>query len=227
MKKFLMILCVTFLVVSFALVVSCKKEEEAVVEEPEEMQTLVYATTEKISDVDPSNAYDFHTWELFQNINRGLLSYKPGTTEIIPGLAESYTVNDAGDVYTFTLRSGVQFTDGTPFNAEAVKWSIDRVMRLQGDPSWLVTDFVDSVEAVDDLTVKFNLKGPVGFFPSLVASVPYFPVNPNIYPADKWVNDPSELTGGELVGLGPYKVVSFKRDEEIILEENQIGRAHV
>ncbi len=220
MKKFLMILCVTFLVVSFALVVSCKKEEEAVVEEPEEMQTLVYATTEKISDVDPSNAYDFHTWELFQNINRGLLSYKPGTTEIIPGLAESYTVNDAGDVYTFTLRSGVQFTDGTPFNAEAVKWSIDRVMRLQGDPSWLVTDFVDSVEAVDDLTVKFNLKGPVGFFPSLVASVPYFPVNPNIYPADKWVNDPSELTGGELVGLGPYKVVSFKRDEEIILEEN-------
>jgi peptide/nickel transport system substrate-binding protein len=185
-----------------------------------EQATLVYATTEKITDVDPANAYDFHTWEIFQNINRGLLAYKPGTTELIPGLAESYDVNDAGDVYTFNLRQGINFSDGTPFNADAVKWSIDRVIRLGGDPSWLVTDFVESVEVVDEYTVRFNLVGSVGFFPSLVASVPYFPVNKNVYPADQWVNDPSELAGGELVGLGPYKVASFKRDEEIILEAN-------
>jgi peptide/nickel transport system substrate-binding protein len=60
----------------------------------------------------------------------------------------------------------------------------------------------------------------VAYFPSLVASVPYYPVNPNIYPVDKIVRDPSELKGGKLVGLGPYKVVSFKRDQEIVMEAN-------
>ncbi len=182
--------------------------------------TLVYATTEKVSDMDPSNAYDFHTWELFRNISRGLLAYKPGTTELVPGLAESYSVNAAGDVYTFKLRRGIKFSDGTPFDANAVKWSIDRVINLAGDPSWLVTDFVESVDVVDAYTVRFNLSGSIGFFPDLVATVPYFPMNPKIFPGDRWINDPSELTGGELSGLGPYKIVSFKRDEEIVLEKN-------
>jgi peptide/nickel transport system substrate-binding protein len=68
--------------------------------------------------------------------------------------------------------------------------------------------------------VKFVLKNPVAYFPSLVASCPYYPVNPNIYPKDKIVRDPSELKGGKLVGLGPYEAVSFKRDEEVVLEVN-------
>ncbi|MFP4564188.1 MAG: ABC transporter substrate-binding protein [Spirochaetia bacterium] len=227
LKKVSLILLLICLAVS-VLVVGCKKEEEAAaVEETEKQEkaeavreTLVYATTDKVSDMDPANAYDFHTWELFRNVSRGLLAYRPGTTELIPGLAEDYTVNDAGDVYTFELREGVNFSDGTPFDAEAVKWSIDRVMNIAGDPSWLVTDFVDSVDVVDEYTVRFNLKGSVGFFPDLVATVPYFPMNPNIFPADRWVNEPSELEGGELSGLGPYKIVSFKRDEEVILEKN-------
>lgn len=185
-------------------------------------RTLVYATTEHVTDMDPANAYDFHTWELFQNIGAGLLKYKPGTTEIIPGLAESYTVNDAGDEYVFKLRKGLKFTDGTPFTADAVKWSIDRVINLAGDPSWLVTSYVDSVEVEDDYTVVFKLQGPVGYFPSVVATVPYFPVNPNIYPEDHWIKDPDELVGGELVGLGPYKVISYKRDEEVVLEVNPL-----
>ncbi len=211
LKKLLVISLLTFLTAAF--VFAAGEVEEA-------QETLVYATTDKVSDMDPANAYDFHTWELFRNISRGLLAYKPGTTELIPGLAESYTVNDVGDQYTFELREGINFSDGTPFNAEAVKWSIDRVMNIAGDPSWLVNDFVDSVDVVDEYTVRFNLQGPVGFFPSLVATVPYFPMNPNIYPEDEWVNDPSELEGGELSGTGPYKIVSFKRDEEVILEKN-------
>jgi len=182
--------------------------------------TIVYGTTDKVTDMDPASAYDFHTWEIFWNIYGRLLAYPPGSTELVPGLAESYTISDDGLEYTFKLREGVKFTDGTPFNAEAMKWSIDRVFRLQGDPSWLVTDFVDSVEVVSEYEVKFILKNAVAYFPALVATVPYFPVNPNVYPADKIIRDPSELIGGQLVGLGPYKVVSFKRDEEVILEAN-------
>jgi len=182
--------------------------------------TLVYGTTEKVIDLDPANAYDFHTWEIFYNIYQGLLRYPPGKTNLVPGLALSYDISADGKAYTFSLREGLKFTDGTPFDASAVKWSIDRVMALKGDPSWLVTDFVDSVEVVGKYAVKFILKNPVAYFPSLVASVPYYPVNPNIYPVDKIIRDPSELKGGKLVGLGPYKVVSFKRDQEILMEAN-------
>jgi peptide/nickel transport system substrate-binding protein len=120
--------------------------------------TLVYGTTEKVTDMDPANAYDFHTWEIFENIYRGLLAYPPGKTNLVPGLAESYDVVDGGKGYIFKLKKGVKFSDGTPFDANAVKWSIDRVIRIQGDPSWLVTDFVESVEVLDKYRVKFNLK---------------------------------------------------------------------
>jgi peptide/nickel transport system substrate-binding protein len=194
------------------LIVQCKPQEQESI--------LVYGTTERLTDLDPAHAYDFHTWEIFQNIYNGLLSYTPGKTDLVPALAESYTANAAGDEFTFKLRQGVKFTDGTPFNAQAVRFSIDRVMSLGGDPSWLVTDFVESVQVIDDYTVKFNLTGPIAYFPALAASPPYFPVNPNVYPADKIIRDPSELKGGALVGLGPYKVISFKRDEEVILQAN-------
>lgn len=212
MKKILLMLLVLSMILGLMLV-GCKKKEP-------EVKTLVYGTTEKVTDLDPAHAYDFHTWEIFQNIYQGLLAYTPGTTDLVPGLAESYTANAAGDEYVFKLRKGLKFTDGTDFKAEAVKWSIDRVIALEGDPSWLVTDFVDSVEIVDEYSVKFKLKFACAFFPSLAATVPYFPVNPNVYPVDKIIRDPSELKGGALVGLGAYKVVSFKRDEEVILEAN-------
>ncbi|MBW1710178.1 MAG: peptide ABC transporter substrate-binding protein [Deltaproteobacteria bacterium] len=182
--------------------------------------TLVYGTTEKVTDMDPAHAYDFHTWEIFYNIYQGLLTYPAGKTDLAPGLAENYFISVDGKEYTFELRKGLKFSDGTPFDASAVKWSVDRVIALKGDPSWLVTEFVDRVDVVDKYTVKFVLKNPVAYFPSLVASVPYYPVNPNIYPVDKIIRDPSEMKGGKLVGLGPYVVRSFKRDQEIILEAN-------
>ena len=184
--------------------------------------TIVYGTTEKVSDMDTAKAYDFHTWEIFYNVYQGLLSYPAGKTNIVPGLAESFTLSKDGKEYTFKLKKGLKFTDGTAFDAGVVKWSIDRVMALKSDPSWLVTDFVERVDVVDPLNVKFVLKNPVSYFPSLVASPPYYPLNPNVYPKDKLVRDPSELKGGNLVGIGPYKVVSFKRDQEVVLEANKM-----
>ncbi len=183
-------------------------------------QTLVYGTTDKVTDMDTASAYDSHTWDLFQNLDQGLLAYKSGTTEIIPGLAESYTVNDKGDVYTFKLRQGVKFSNGDPFDASVVKWSIDRVMKLEGNPSWLVTSFVKSVDVVDKYTVRFNLKAPTAYFPSLVATPTYFPLDPKQYPADKIVKDVTELPGGHIAGLGPYTLTSFKRDEQAVFTAN-------
>ncbi|MGA2766554.1 MAG: ABC transporter substrate-binding protein [Spirochaetia bacterium] len=182
--------------------------------------TLVYGTTDKVTDMDTASAYDFHTWEIFQNVSSGLLAYTPGTTKIVPALATGYTVNEGGDEYTFTLRKGVTFSNGNPFNADAVKWNIDRVAKLNGDPAALVTQYVKSVEVVDDTTVKFILKQPVGYFPALAATPTYFPMDPSVYPEDKIVKDVGELNGGEIAALGPYKLTSFKRDEEAVFEVN-------
>jgi peptide/nickel transport system substrate-binding protein len=182
--------------------------------------TIVYGTTEKVGDMDTARAYDFHTWEIFYNVFQGLLRYPAGKINLVPGLAKSFAVSKDGREYTFELRKDLKFTDGTAFDASVVKWSIDRVMALKGGPSRLVTDFVERVDVVDPTHVKFVLKNPVSYFPSLVASPPYYPLNPNVYPKDKLVRDPSELKGGNLVGIGPYKVISFKRDQEVVLEAN-------
>jgi peptide/nickel transport system substrate-binding protein len=181
---------------------------------------LVYGTTDKISDIDPANAYDFHTWEIFYNTMDGLVGYEPGTSKLVPALATSWKANAKGDEFTFTLRRNVKFTDGTPLTADVVKWTIDRNAALKGDPSWLITDFVKEVVVLDPSTVKFVLTGPVAFFPQLVANPPYYPLNPTTWPKDKWLHDMSELPNSELVGTGTYKITSFKRDEEIVMEYN-------
>ena len=96
MKKILFFMCLS-LVFLFTVSVNCFAAGG----------TLVYGTTEKVIDMDPANAYDFHTWEIFYNIYQGLLSYPPGKTNLVPGLAESYTVSDDGKTYTFKLKMGL------------------------------------------------------------------------------------------------------------------------
>ncbi len=175
--------------------------------------TIIIGVTDKVTDLDPANAYDFFTWEILNNIMEGLVKYKPGTLEIVPGLAEKWEVSKDGKVWTFILRKGLKFSDGTPLTAKDVVRSIERVMKINGDPAWLVTSFVEKVVAKDNRTVVFYLKKPVAYFLSLVATPPYFPVNPK-YPMDKIVSD---ATWG---GAGPYRIVKFVRDEELVLEPN-------
>ncbi|MET1101156.1 MAG: ABC transporter substrate-binding protein [Pyrodictiaceae archaeon] len=176
-------------------------------------ERIAIGTTDKVTDLDPSNAYDFFTWEVLSNIMDGLVKYKPGTDQIVPAIAESWEVKEGGKVWVFHLRKNVKFCDGTPLTAKDVVRSIKRVMIIKGDPSWLVTDFVEDVKALDDYTVEFILKKPVGFFLALVATPPYFPVHPK-YPDNKIVSD---ATWG---GAGPYCIKEFKRDQYIVLEAN-------
>ncbi|MGQ9615621.1 MAG: ABC transporter substrate-binding protein [Spirochaetota bacterium] len=211
-KTFVVMLIIFTLFLSAPFFLLAEKKEAAPAKKP-----LVIGTTDKLSgDIDTAEAYDFHTWEIFQNISQGLLTYKPGTTDLEPGLAESWpTIGGDGSEYTFKLRKGLKFSDGTPFNADVVKHSIDRVINLQGDPAWLVSDFVKEVQVIDEYTVKFILKNPIGYFPALVASVPYFPVSPKAYPIDKIVSQPENIPC-----IGPYMVKSLTRDVEIVLEAN-------
>jgi peptide/nickel transport system substrate-binding protein len=176
-------------------------------------ETITIGTTDKITQLDPSNAYDFFTWEVLTNVLDTLVRYEPGSDKLVPALAESWEVKDGGEVWVFHLRRDAKFCDGTPVKAQDVVRSIKRVMEIKGDPSWLVTSFVKDVKALDDYTVEFDLKKPVGFFLALLATPPYAVVSPK-YPMDKIVAD---ATWG---GPGPYCIKEFKRDQYLVLEAN-------
>ncbi len=181
----------------------------------QEGETLIIGTTDKVTDLDPAETYDFHTWEIFYNVSGTLLTYIPGTTELQPDLAADFpTASEDGLEWTFKLREGLVFPDGTPCDAEAVKWSLDRVVRLEGDPNWLVSSFLDHVEVIDDLTFKVVLQNPVGFFPYLTATTPWTPVSPNCYPEDGFDSDST------CSGVGPYKIARWERDVEMEMEAN-------
>jgi peptide/nickel transport system substrate-binding protein len=177
-----------------------------------ENETIVIGTVHDYAILDPADATYYSYMDLFENTGEGLLKYRPGTTELMPGIAENYDVSPDGRNYTFTLRPDLYFTDGDPLDAAAVKWSVERAMRINLS-SWLFSDIVDRVEVVDSLHVRFVLKGAFSFFPSLVIMSPYFPVSSNSFPDD--------ATGTCTVGLyGPYKIKSWTEDVELVLEAN-------
>lgn len=178
---------------------------------PKPKDTLIVGTTDKIISLDPAQAYDYLSCNIIQNVMDGLLRYKPGTTELEPALAESYTVSEDGLVYTFNIRQGVKFHDGSPLNATVVKWSLDRAMSMGGDPAFLLTEIVNKTEVTSEYQLKIYLKYPFSAFPSILAFTVAYPVTPTKYNTTDFMTD-------NIVGTGPFKLVEFVRDQRIVLE---------
>jgi peptide/nickel transport system substrate-binding protein len=178
--------------------------------------TIIIGTTDEVNSLDSSDAYATHDWEIIKNTGMALLSYTPGTSDLVPGAAAAMPVaSDDGLTFTYTLKEGLKFADGTPVTAQTYVDSWDRLNTLQGQVSGLIQLYVDSVEAVDDLTVAYHLKAPFGFFPALSATAPFVVSNPNEFPADEIVQFPSKLDG-----IGPYKMVSHVPGQQMVLEAN-------
>jgi peptide/nickel transport system substrate-binding protein len=125
--------------------------------------TLTIALSAEPVDTDPANTGGTPSMAAELLMYNGLVNLAPDQ-QIHPDLAESWTVAD--DTWTFKLRQGVKFHDGTPFNAAAVKYTFDRYLvnaekvRRAGD--WM--PYLNSVAAVDDATVQFKTKGIDAFF---------------------------------------------------------------
>jgi peptide/nickel transport system substrate-binding protein len=182
---------------------------------PQYADTIIIGTTDRVSDLDPANAYDFFTWEVLTNIGEGPFVYEPSTVELKEGIIESYEIQDGGKVYILHLRQDVKFADGTPLTAEILNYSIARVANIEGDPSWFVLDFVESTEVIDQYTLKITLFNPISFFPAILAVPTYFPVNPDDYPFD-------EITPDNTAGsVGHYKISNWVRDQQLVLEANE------
>ncbi len=192
---------------------------------PIEDKVLIIGTTDAISSLDGSDAYAVHDWELLKNIGEGLLVWEPGSGDKLkPGAAQDFgTFSDDGLSYTIKLKPGLVFGDGTPLTAQAYADQInERLLVLEGSggvgPA-LGQPYVASVEALDDVTVKFNLTGTWGFFEQLLAGAPYIPLNPTQFPAGSSAAL-VEFPDAPIYGNGPFYIDSYVLGEQTVLKPN-------
>ena len=177
--------------------------------------TIIIGTTDEVHSLDAQDAYATHDWEILKNTGVPLLKYEAGTSDLVLGAAADFpTVSDDGLTWTFTLKDGITFADGTPLTAQDYVTGWARI-GLEGDVSGLMQLYIASVEAPDDSTVVFQLTAPFGFFTALAATAPIIPSNPNQFPADELIFYPEALDG-----IGPYRMVSYTSGEQMVLEAN-------
>src|SRR5918995_1310710 len=134
--------------------------------------------------------------------------------EIVPMLAESYEVSDDELIYTFRLRKGVKFHDGTEFNAEAVKFNLERYQEKDSVRSTEVEP-VESVEIVDEYTVRVTLSEPFAPFLAVLAD------RAGIMASPKAVEESGGRISDKPVGTGPFEFVERVRGDHITVEKNQ------
>src|SRR5919106_3041984 len=158
-----------------------------------------------------------------------LIDIGPDGPEPIPGLAseipseENGLVSNDGLTYTFPIREGVTFHDGSELTAEVVKYSWDRAMEMnlpEGQAS-VLTDTIAETTVVDEMTFEVTLKEPnAAFLTSVVYSTPAAIVSMESVEANDGVTaeQPSEFMDANMVGTGPYRFVSWERNEQIIFE---------
>ncbi|MFF1694912.1 ABC transporter substrate-binding protein [Streptomyces sp. NPDC058257] len=184
-------------------------------DDSDEDKQITVGTMSAPSTLDPAAAWD-SSWELYRNVFQTLLSFPSGAAEPEPDAAESCKFTDAtNQVYTCQLRDDLTFSDGHELDAKAVKYTFDRMRRIdvKGGPAGLLGS-LDSVQAKGDRTVTFRLKKPDATFPFVLSTPAMSIVDPREYPADK-------LRGGtSIAGSGPYALQSYKAGEKAELVKN-------
>ncbi|MET3288769.1 UNVERIFIED_CONTAM: peptide/nickel transport system substrate-binding protein [Brevibacillus sp. OAP136] len=176
---------------------------------------LKVATAGSVTTWDPSIS-DSTESEFLANIYEPLLwANPPGSAEeFSPALAEKWEHNEDGNVWTFTIRKGVTFHDGASLNAEAVKKSIERTIKLDRG-SARIWEPVEKIEVADEYTVKFTLKSPVPLERIVSAGYAAWIMSPNVIDKDEaWFNE------GREAGTGPWKLESYKPQKEVLLTKN-------
>ncbi len=175
--------------------------------------------------LDPALEEDGESFKVCDNIYDTLVQYKDGSTDLEPGLAEKWESSEDGLTWTFSLRKGVKFHDGTPFNADAVLFSLNR----QHDKThpfhnvsgsyvyWVATglaEIVDKISAIDDFTIQITLKTAYAPFIYTIAITSFSIVSPTAVKeyGDAYFNHP--------VGTGPFKFSRWDKKDKIVLIAN-------
>ncbi|XWK88018.1 MAG: ABC transporter substrate-binding protein [Phormidium sp.] len=199
-------------------------------------QVLIYGSGGSPVNLEPGNITDGNSLIVQQQIYDRLLEFKPGTTDLQPSLATSWSVSPDGKTWTFKLRPGVKFHDGTNFDAEAVKFNVERWWDaknpngyrntgksyeiwqqifggFKGDPNALLQNFV----VVDKSTIQFVLKQPFAAFPAAIGSGFFGMASPAaIKKAGANYGTPNSLA----VGTGPFIFKEWRTGDRLTLAKN-------
>ncbi|MDR2935327.1 MAG: ABC transporter substrate-binding protein [Candidatus Adiutrix sp.] len=182
---------------------------------------LVVGVSSDPSTLDPAVTIDnFDMREIFPVYDR-LVQYKVvnglGTTAVEPMAAESWFASQDGLTWTFKLKPGITFSDQTPLDADAVKYSIDRMMAIKMGPAGNF-DSLDSVTVIDPLTVRFNLKHPFAPFLQVLATNGGSIVNPKTAKKAKGDDLAQGWLAQNMDGSGPYRLKEWLLGERLVLE---------
>ncbi|HET9027384.1 MAG TPA: ABC transporter substrate-binding protein [Trueperaceae bacterium] len=172
--------------------------------------------------LDVAQLSDYNSSRTAMGMYDGLVRFGDGSTDVEAGLAERWDVSDDGLTYTFYLRPGVTFHDGTPVNAEAVEFSFAR----QIDPNHPFHDTgefpyaeftlgnISQIEVLDEMTVRLTLDETFAPFLANLAMHAAAIVSPTA------VMEHGRDFSEHPVGTGPYRFVSWRRGVEVVLERN-------
>jgi peptide/nickel transport system substrate-binding protein len=182
---------------------------------------LIVGQIAEPKSLDPHAVTAANDFRILANIYDGLVRFADGTLTPEAALAESWTISDDGLTYTFTLRDGVMFHDGTALDAEAVKFNFDRMLKEDHPfhdtgpfPLAFFFGSVTSTEAPDARTVVFTLSEPFAPFISNLATPTGYIVSPAA------VMEHKKDFGRSPSGTGPFKFGEWKSNELVAVEKN-------
>lgn len=184
--------------------------------------TLVYYDSNEIRTLVQWDASDTQSFTILNNAFEGLFRLD-ANHEPQPALAESYTVSDDGLVYTFTLREGLQWSNGTPLTASdfVFSWLKQMSSDATNGYNFIMTDYIVNgleygegtatadqvgVKALDDRTLEVTIKNPTPYFLYLTTLSMYFPLN-EAYVTEQ--GDNYGITADNMIYCGPYTITSY------------------
>ncbi|MCW3474743.1 ABC transporter substrate-binding protein [Limobrevibacterium gyesilva] len=184
-------------------------------DKPQYGGTLTVALQNDAKSLDPTFQINFSERQPLYLIFNTLVGLAPDFT-ILPELAERWETSGDGRRLVLHLRGGVKFQDGTPFNAGAAKWNLDRRMDAKvNSPSRLpLLELISSIEAPDDNTLVLNLKGPAPSLLGMLAQREGFMISPQS--AEKY----GDAVGQNPVGTGPFVFKEWSPGARIVVEKN-------
>src|SRR5690625_684212 len=177
---------------------------------PQEVRVAV--TTEALG-LSPTETWDGASATVLIQLYETLVARDPESGEIVPFLAESFeTVDDT--TWIFNLREGINFHDGTPFNAEAVKYTFEKLEDPEtAAPAAHILSFMKEIEVEDEYTIKLTTHEPSPNVLPMLASESAAIISPEA--------DQSQNLMQEPVGTGPFKFVEWIQGDRIVLEKNE------